>query len=385
MIASSRSLAAAIGLVLSCAIPAFLAAGLAPQIRGDFGFSDAAVGVVVAIFFTVSALASRAAGRIVDRIGAVASVRVTALFNVTATLAIAAFASSPATLAAFLAIAGLANALATPAVNALLRRDVPSHRLGAAFGVQTAGASLSGLLAGLAVPLVALPFGWQWAFVCTAALALAAAAMAGAPKPATPGRAPAPARPQRADRAVVTLAIATGLASGAAIALVSFAVLYATHLGIDAGAAGLVLAGLGGGAALGRIVTGFLADRTEDPLSPVLVTLIGGTAGFVLVAAGGTGPLIVGAALAGTLGWGWHGAMTLAVVRRGSHAPAASVGLMMVGNFAGAVAGPLAAGALADRDAFTALWIGCAVCMAAAAVLVAATRRHASVINQTTG
>ena len=52
------------------------------------------------------------------------------------------------------------------------------QRQGLAFGAQNSGATLGALLAGLALPVVAIPLGWRWAFVLVAALALAAAALA---------------------------------------------------------------------------------------------------------------------------------------------------------------------------------------------------------------
>ena len=71
----------------------------------------------------------------------------------------------------------MANAFGGPAVAALLRREVAVHRQGLAFGAQQSGGTLGSLLAGLALPLVAIPFGWRWAFLAVAVLALTAAAL----------------------------------------------------------------------------------------------------------------------------------------------------------------------------------------------------------------
>ena len=63
-------------------------------------------------------------------------------------------------------------------MSALLKLEVATQRQGLAFGAQQSGATLGALLAGLALPAVAIPLGWRWAYVAAAALALGAAAFA---------------------------------------------------------------------------------------------------------------------------------------------------------------------------------------------------------------
>ena len=87
---------------------------------------------------------------------------------------------------------------------------------------------------------------------------------------------------------------------------------------------------------------------------------------------------MIGALLAGSLGWAWPGALTLAVVQRSPQAPAWAVGVMMTGLFAGAVAGPLIVGLLAEHDAFSAAWVVCAGFALLAAATTWATRRAAA-------
>ena len=63
------------------------------------------------------------------------------------------------------------------------------------------------------------------------------------------------------------------------------------------------------------------------------------------------------ALVAGSLGWAWPGGLNLAVVQRSPEAPAWAVGVMMTGLFAGAVAGPLLVGVLADHGHFDGAWL----------------------------
>ena len=110
--------------MLVVVLPAFLSAGLAPEIRRDFRYDDAALGLAVAVFFAVSALAAPPAGRIVDRVGARVCVRVACTLTAAACVGVATLVESTAALLGMLALGGLGNALGTPAVSALLSRQV---------------------------------------------------------------------------------------------------------------------------------------------------------------------------------------------------------------------------------------------------------------------
>jgi MFS family permease len=159
-------------------MPGFLAASLAPRIRTDFAFGDSTLGVAVALFYVVSASGSIPAGRLVDRVGAAWGMRLAAAFTTISCLAVVTLAQSAASLTALMLIGGLANALGAPSVSTLLKLEVAVRRQGLAFGAQQAGAPIGALLAGLALPAVAIPFGWRWAFLAAAALALVAVACA---------------------------------------------------------------------------------------------------------------------------------------------------------------------------------------------------------------
>jgi MFS family permease len=87
--------------------------------------------------------------------------RIAATLTALSCLAIAGLAQSSFSLTALLVVGGLANAFGGPSVAALLKREVAVHRQGLAFGAQQSGATLASLLAELALPLVAIPFGWR--------------------------------------------------------------------------------------------------------------------------------------------------------------------------------------------------------------------------------
>jgi MFS family permease len=362
-------------IVVSGALPGFLTASLAPRIRVDFAFGDSSLGLAVAMFYAVCALISTPCGRLVERIGADAGIRIGAATTIACGLGVAAFAHSTAELIGLLLVGGIGNALAGPSVSALLRREIAGQRHGLAFGAQQSGAPLGALLAGLALPAIAIPVGWRWAYVGVAVLALAVAVLAPRAR-----REPGPARGREAHSrgltAVHALAGAAVLASAAGVGLVSFLVSYSVDDGIGESAAGLLLGAVSLGSMLSRIALGAYADRRgQDALRPVPPMLAMSVAGFLLLAAGSPLPIVAGALLAGSVGWAWPGALTLAVVQRSPEAPAWAVGVMMSGLFSGAVAGPLLFGLLAEHGHFAAVWMLCGAFLLLAALTVAATRR----------
>ena len=369
-----RALVAGTALIVAAVLPGFMTASLAPRIRTDFAFGDSALGLTIAVFYLVSAAFSTPGGRLVERLGSTSGTRLAAALTALCCVTVAALADSAAGLAALLVLGGVSNAVSGPAVSALLRREVAIHRQGLAFGAQQSGASLGALLAGLALPAVAIPLGWRWAFVATAVLALAAAAFA----PTAPPDAAAPERvsPPRGLSAVHGLALAAVLASAAGVGFVAFLVVYAVDSGMSEGAAGLLLGAVSLAATLSRVGFGALVDRRrQDPLLPVAAMLALSIVGYLLLIAGEPAVIVLAALLVGTLGWAWPGGLTLAVVQRSPAAPAWAVGVLMGGLFVGAVVGPLLVGLLAENDAFDAAWILCASLALLSALTIALTRR----------
>jgi MFS family permease len=102
-----------------------------------------------------------------------------------------------------LGLSAAANALGQLSSNSALARHVPAHRQGLSFGVKQAAIPVSTLLAGAAVPTIALTAGWRWAFGAAAGAARAALA-------AIPAQQPGPVRrdtARRAGRATAALVV----------------------------------------------------------------------------------------------------------------------------------------------------------------------------------
>ena len=378
MARDTTTMAAAAAVVTVTALPAFLTGALAVQMRADLGFDEAGLGLMVATFFLAASLASAPCGRLAERLGPAASMRVSSVMASASLAAVALFGQSLGVLLVCLAIGGLSNATAHPASSLFLARTIEPSRLGLAFGVKQSSVPAANLVAGLAVPAFALTVGWRWAFVAGAACAATLVAL----PPAGNGGRPAPGvRTQSGARETALrpmLLLATGAAfAGAAVgSLGSFLVSSAVDSGIHEGHAGLLTAV---GSALGiavRVTLGVRADRWDrDHLLVVAGMMAAGASGYFLVATQSVLPVVVGALVTYSLGWGWNGLFNLAVVRSNPSAPGAATGITQTGVFVGAVFGPLIFGFIVDRASYTAAWLVAGGLSLAAAASVAFARR----------
>jgi MFS family permease len=322
--ATVRPLRAATGALtttIACSVPVFLVGGLAVQIGGDLDFSPAGLGLAVSAYFGATALASVPAGALVERYGSTAIARCGIALSVASLLAVAALARSLWSLILILALGAGANAMGQLASNTSLSRHVPVRRQGLSFGVKQAAIPVSTLLAGAAVPIVALTVGWRWAFVAAAIGALAALLLV--PVERDELKRSRGASGNRATAALVVIGLAATLAAGAANGLGTFLVDSAVARGISPGPAGLALTLGSLVCVLARVAGGWQADRVPARQVGLIAGLLAvGAFGLALLAVPGTAALVVGVVLGFGLGWSWPGLMNFAVVRLHPQAPA---------------------------------------------------------------
>jgi MFS family permease len=364
--------------VATCGVlPAFLTGGLAVQVRDELGFGSAFLGLAVAAFFASSAICSVLAGRVVERVGYYGGMRLATAISATALLAVAVFAGSWGALVACLVFGGFGNSVAHPAANLSLAREVPPGRQGLSFGIKQSAIPAATLIAGAAVPAVAVTVGWRWAYVGAAVLALCVAAVV----PRAGGVAPRPAKKRgRGDDVrtapMVVLALGLGLGSAAATPLGGFVVESAVAAGIRVESAGILLA-VGSAAGIGvRVLFGHLADgMAGGRLRLVAAMLAVGTIGFGLLAVGAPSSIVAGTVIAYVAGWGWPGIFNFAVVKTNPEAPAAATGITQTGASTGAAAGPLIFGVVVALSSYGAAWMTSAALAVAALTAVLVGRR----------
>jgi MFS family permease len=368
-----RPVLLAVAVATAGVLPAFLTGGLAVQVRGELDFGAGALGLAVALFFVTSSLTSAPMGRLVERIGAHRGMRLAAAGSAASLLGVAVLAGSWAGLVACLLLGGLANAVSHPATNLSLAREVHAGRLGLSFGIKQAAIPVATLLAGLAVPGIAVTLGWRWAFAGGAALALAVAFLVPAGKPGGV-RWIEEARAGDARVApLVLLALGIGLGATAATPLGAFLVESSVAAGLRVETAGLLLA-LGSAVSIVvRVVFGHLADGMGGGRLLLVAAMLGiGVVGFALLATGEGALILPGTLLAFGAGWGWPGLFNFAVVKTNPGAPAAATGITQTGASGGAALGPLVFGLVVEATSYDTAWlVSGAVALAALAAILA--------------
>ena len=362
-------LAAAV--VAGGSLPVYLTGAMFVQLSVDLAFGAAGLGVVVGAYRGATALGAVPLGRLADRVRPDRSLRVSLLLSALVMVGIASLATNITHLFVFLLLSGLAYALGQTSVNVFLSTAVPPQHQGMAVGIKQSAIPLSGMLAGLAVPVLALTLGWRSAFWIFAGLAILALL-------AVPSLGEAPKRSSGAESGrrmpmPPTLALGMALAFGIAAnsSTTAFLVDSAVSIGIVPGRAGLLLAVASGASITVRIVAGSLVDRLRmDPLRVTVGMLVVGASGYVLMSATSTPAFAAGAMIALTLGWGYNGVFWLAVIRQSKGSAGASTGIILPMGMTGGVIGPLITGRIVEATSYSFVWAIVGAWLIASAAMV---------------
>ena len=366
-----------------------LVSSLAVQISEDLGIGEADIGIGVSAFFCVGAASSALAGRMVERAGPAAALRLAAAVSGVVLLVTGAVSRSWPALVSLVALAGLANAWAQPAANLYVAKGVASDRQGLALGIQKSGIPAASLLGGLAIPTVGLTIGWSWAFVLGGALALLVplAVPAVGDAPPTDGASSGGSRSQSAAarrqgrpdvplRLLVAVACSTCLAAVGSMAMSAFFVLSSVESGFDEAVAGVLLMA---GSVIGivsRLAMGASADRgSRDPLTMLTAMFAVAALAFVGFSTGSQALLFVSMPFAFATSFAWPGLFHLAMVRLNPSAPGAATGITMTGSFIGAVCGPLLFGLVVEASSYAWGWGFTAITSGASAAVMAVASR----------
>jgi len=354
-------------------LPAYLTGAQAVQMGAELGFGPSALGAIIAGTFGVAAAASMAGGRLADRLGGAPVMRAACLVAAASTLAVAILAGDVRALAVAVVASGLANGVGQPAANVLLARAVAPGRQGMAFGVKQAATPAAVMLAGLAVPGLALTVGWRWSFLLAGGLAFVVAALVPS------DRRPTATRGGQADNTtpaallpLIVLGAGGVLGAAAGNALAAFLVDYGVTTGLAPGRAGL-LASLGSATGVvTRLLMGVRADRRAGGhLNTVAVMMALGAAGFSLLAVADSWVLLPAVVVSYVFGWSWPGLYHFGVARRHPAEPGRATGFTQTGVALGGALGPLGFGLLAEQSSYAVAWLAAAAAslLAAAAVL----------------
>jgi MFS family permease len=361
---------------------------LAPKLEADVGLSRVEVGFLTSLVFIGSMLSSRRAGRLTDSFGA-ARVLGLALVGFAAAMAIAAVAPDVAVLMLAVLGAGIAYGGVNPPTNVVVAGRL-ARRLGFFLSLKQSGVPLGGLLAGLALPPVAVAFGWRWAFGLAVLVCLATAALAPLLRNAAVLRSSVGAwsDPGRDRRRLLVVGAFGFVMSGTQWTFLTYLSLYLTGThGFSLAEAGLALAIAQGLGAVGRLLWGHLSDA-EGRRVPILLAMASlALVSLALLASDpGTAAIWPVVAVSGFAIVGWNGAYHALVAESagpGRVGRASGEALFFV--FGGAVALPPLLGLLTDATgSWRLLWTVAAAFVAVAGIgLWAGLRVVAPVVDAT--
>ena len=149
---------------------------LFPFVREELGVSYAALGFLVALFYTLSALFQPLAGFVVDRYGARSVLLGGIAFFVAGTAAMG-LSTDYATLAIGAALTGIGNSVFHPADFAILNARVSPPRLGYAFSAHGVVGYIGYAVAPVFSVAIGASYGWHAALLAGAALGVALLAL----------------------------------------------------------------------------------------------------------------------------------------------------------------------------------------------------------------
>jgi MFS family permease len=338
-------------------LPIFALSVLAPFLVEDLGLSGVGYGSLTTALFVGAALASVAAGRVVDRLSGRAMLL--GLFGLSSVgFLVMGSADGPVVLAAGALVAGLALAVCLPATTKLIVAHVPAGRRGGHVGTAQAGTQIGSLLAGATLPSLAIAYGGRASLLASAALGVAGALLALLVMPSPPGSGPKraaqpPVPPQRMPPLVAWLAAYGFLMNGSVTAMAVYMPLFGYEvLGFSARIAGLVAVVVGCAAVFAKVLWGRATEHAAGVARPLsLLALTGALTTGALVVSGGAGAWLLWlAALGFGLGSASWAVVTMTTVTRSIDQARSgrAAGLVMMSSFVGAAAAPPAFGVLLD-------------------------------------
>ena len=361
---------AAVMATVSTVLPGFLIGAMSVQVSAEMGVSEGVYGWGLGSFFGAAMVGSIMLGRLAQRIGPLNQMTLALGVSIAVQLALAATARSFLAVIGFLVLAGLANAANQTSVNlALAQAQLP--RLGLAVSIKQSGLPTATLLAGFAVPSLALTVGWRWAYVAGAVFALMSLVLVRAAVGSSVFRTAARvAEPESSSRDLFLAAAVGAFLAFSAGSLVAWGVGSGVDAGLGPGTAGLFLSV---GAATGitmRVVGGWLSDTMRvKPFRVGGITALVGSIGMAGLALRLPATHVAAMLLSFGCGWIWPVFTNYGIVRANPRAAGSATGITQMGVYVGVFVGPLVTGWLIEHSGYPAMWLAVAASSVAGAAV----------------
>src|SRR5204863_3294050 len=142
---------------------------LAPQLQGELGWSESQYGLIVTSFQAAYALGFLFMGHLMDKIGSrvgyMISISIWSIATMLHALTRTAFGFGIVRFGL-----GIGEAGNFPAALKVTAAWFPKKERSFANGIFVSGASVGAIVAPLAVPFIAIEYGWRWTFILTGLL-----------------------------------------------------------------------------------------------------------------------------------------------------------------------------------------------------------------------
>jgi len=346
---------------VACVYPGFLVGAAAVQIRSEFAVSAGRYGWAMAAYFLAASATSVVTGRIVQQVGPRRQLMVCLVATMVCQVMIATSASSFFQIVVLLGVCGVVNAANQTAVNLVLAR-AQLARLGLAMAIKQSGMPSASMVAGVAVPVLAVRFGWRWALPVGVGLALAGLVLVLLFVDGSGVGELRRAQPRSSRRALMSALIVGLFLAFSAGSLTSWTVSSGVDAGLSESMAGWMLSlGAGSGIAM-RLLIGLRLDRmTIQPYAAAgALTTVGAAAMAALAFRTGSSHMLA-TVIAFGAGWVWPVFSNYGIMRANGEAAGAASGITQMGIFLGVFAAPVVTGSIIDHQGFAVMWLVVAV------------------------
>jgi predicted MFS family arabinose efflux permease len=350
-----------------------------PLVISDLGLTRAQFGSFATVTFAAAAVSSGLFGRLIDLYSERVTMVVLYLGSAFALL-LASIAQTYLVVLMAVAFSGCVQSLSNPVTNRLISTYAIRSSHGTLMGVKQSGVQMAQLTAGLALPSLALVFGWRGALAASIAIAAAGLLLAWRRVPSKSAHTAHRSHSHHSGglpRAIWWLT-AYALLTGAALQASNVYLPLYGHERVDLSvtAAGLTAAVVGGVGLVARIVWGRTADRLGSPRIPLLTLALAASVGTICIYLAETAQMTwllwLGAVIFGGTAIAANVVLMVAVLQVApAHLIGRASGVLATGLYLGFAFGPISFGGLVDAtDSYGIGWMTVTGVYAAAAVLV---------------